>query len=109
VDADALETADEAMLLAVVSDSALKSNEYVMAKSDAETINTNPSTAALVHSVFPDRDPSFFLAFGLFNAIITSLRHELFVLSILHWVSLRPRTVEGRKEKGGCENDVQLF
>jgi hypothetical protein len=42
----------------------------------------------------------------LSSILVSSL---LVVLSILYWVSLGPRTVEGRKEKGGCENGVQLF
>jgi hypothetical protein len=48
-----------------------------MANSDAGRISTNPRTAALVFSVLPDCDTGFFLVFGLFNLIITSLKHEL--------------------------------
>ncbi len=75
-------------------------DEYIMANSDARTISTNPRTAASVFSVFPDRDTGFFRVFGSFNSIVTSLKRELTVLSILHWLSLRLRTVEGRKERG---------
>jgi hypothetical protein len=62
--------------LAAVSDSALDCDEYIMVNSDVGRISTNPRTAVLVFSVFPDRDTGFFLVLRLFKSIITGLKHE---------------------------------